>query len=202
MIKKIVIATRNTAKINHYREVLSGLVELIIGLNDLNIQGKPEEVGDSAETNAEIKAKFYSQQTDLPIFSEDECLYADFLSSDQQPGTHVRRINGQDDATDDELLSYWENKIQSVSEDKRTGRWHFAYCLIDQGKIKIATKDVPIKFYYPSSKIRVPGWPLSSITGSFGKPHSEYTDEENRIHQKLDKKILKPILRQLLKNSK
>ena len=100
-IEKLVIATRNPAKVEYFRQVLEGIVDEVLGLSDANILGKPEESGNTAEENAEIKARYYGGQTELPVFCEDEALYVDFLDKDHQPGTHVRRINGQDEATDD-----------------------------------------------------------------------------------------------------
>jgi inosine/xanthosine triphosphate pyrophosphatase family protein len=182
----LVIATRNPAKVEHYRNLFSGVIKSVIGLCDLNVEGKPEETGDTAESNAEIKAKYYSLKTDYPVFCEDECLYVDFLPADKQPGTHVRRINGKDEVTDDELLTYWEGLIRDVSPDKRTGYWHFAYCLANKGKIKLVTKDFPTKFYYPISPIRIPGWPLSSLQGSHGKPHSELNEQEKQKTYEID----------------
>ncbi len=179
-IEKLVIATRNPGKIEFYRQVFKDLVKEVIGLSDLNITGTPEEIGDTAEENARQKATFYSNKTDLPIFCEDEALYVDFLDQDHQPGTHVRRLNRKDDATDEELINYWQNQIKDLSPEERTGFWHFAYALSINGDIKIATHDRPVRFYYPPSDNRVPGWPLSSLQGStdFNKPHSELTIEE------------------------
>ncbi len=198
-IEKLVIASRNVAKVKHYQEIFQGLVGSVVGLDEFDIKNKPQESGDTAEDNAEIKAKFYYQMTKLPVFSEDESLFVDFLPENQQPGTFVRRINGKNEASDNELLAYWENIIKNVPKLKRTGHWHFAYCLINDGQTKIISQDRPIKFFYPSSKIRIPGWPLSSLSGSLDKPHSEYTEKEEEISKARDKKLIEPILKQLIK---
>lgn len=195
--KKIIIATRNSAKVEHYRQIFDGLVNTVLGLEDLGIEGKPEEVGDTAESNALIKAEYYSKRTNLPVFSEDECLYVNFLPADRQPGTNVRRVNGRD-LTDDELITHWENIVKKVPEEKRIGHWHFAYCLANKNDTKIVTRDFPVRFYYPSSKIRIPGWPLSSLQGSRGKPHSEYTEEEKHLSVQRDFEVVSSILKQLL----
>jgi len=181
-IEKLVIATRNPAKIEYYQHLFTDIVSQIVGLSDIGIEGKPTETGETAEKNAQIKASYYSERTDLPIFCEDEALYVDFLPSDKQPGTYIRRINGKDEATDDELFAYWENIIKNVPKEKRTGRWHIAYCLSINGQTRTASMDHEILFFYPTSKIRVPGWPMSSLEGlaSLGKPNSERTEEEKK----------------------
>lgn len=199
-IETIVIATRNPAKVEHYRQALTTLSIKVFGLNDLEISGKPDEIGLTAEANAQIKAEFYSQRTNLPVLSEDESLWVDFLPPDQQPGTNVRRINGKDDATDDDLLRHWKAVISKTPEQRRTGNWHFAYCLSHQGKVSLATRDFPVRFYYPPSLIRIPGWPLSSIQGSTGKPSSERTIEEKQQSIERDAMLIRQIIRELVKD--
>jgi inosine/xanthosine triphosphate pyrophosphatase family protein len=194
-IERLVIATRNPAKKERYKHVLGELVKEVVDLADVGISDKPQESGTTAELNAEIKAKFYSERTNLPVFCEDETLEVDFLPKDKQPGTHVRRINGKDEVDDNKLLVYWEKVVAEVPKQKRTGRWHIAYSFaLPSGVIKTASLDHPIMFFSPSSEIRLPGWPMSSLEGplNLGKPHSELTYEEKREHdKKTDLKILK-----------
>ncbi len=187
-IEKLVIATRNPAKIEYFRAVLTQFAPTVFGLSDLGIDGKPIETGETAEQNAQIKARFYSDKTHLPVFCEDESLFADFLPENNQPGVHVRRINGIDEVDDEVLLRYWEELVSKVPPSQRTGRWHNAYCLaMPTGEIKIVAGDHEILFFSPSSKIRLPGWPMSSLEGSvrFGKPGSEHTLEEKALAQQL-----------------
>ncbi len=187
-IERLVIATRNPSKVEYYRDILTQFASAVVGLNDLNVEGKPDEIGETAEQNAEIKAGFYSQKTRLPVFCEDESLQVDFLPQDEQPGVHVRRINGVDEVNDDKLLAHWEKIVAQVPEDKRTGRWHIAYCLaMPDGKAKTVSRDHEVLFFSPSSKVRLPGWPMSSLEGStrFRKPSSEQTPEEKTLSKKL-----------------
>jgi len=193
-IKKIVIATRNPAKKERYGRIFSQVVEGVLGLQDLDTQDKPTESGETAEENAEIKAKFYAERTGLPVFSEDEALYVDFLPSEEQPGVHVRRIGGRDEVDDNQLLAHWEEVISRVPEEKRTGRWHIAYTLATpEGKVRTVALDHPIIFFSPSSKTRLPGWPMSSLEGptKFGKPHSELTKKElEQLNQEAERLVL------------
>ena len=195
--KKLVIATKNQSKVDYYKEILNELVGEVVSLNDFDITDRPNEIGQTAEENAEIKAKFYAGKIGLQVFSEDEALYVDFLPKTKQPGTHVRRINGKDELDDEQLLNHWESIISRVPLKKRTGRWHIAYCIfMPNGKTKMASLDHPIMFYSPPSKIRLPGWPLSSLQGSilFKKPHSEQTKEEREISKTRTTDEIKKIL--------
>ncbi|MFH1895888.1 MAG: non-canonical purine NTP pyrophosphatase [bacterium] len=199
---KIVIATRNPAKLEYYQGVLEGLTEQVLGLVDFDIDQKPEELGKTARENAEIKARFYADLTGETVFCEDEALYADFLPLERQPGVYVRRVNGRE-LSDDELLAHWEEIIKPVAPDKRTGFWRIAYALaVKEGGVRAVERDHPIRFYYPASKIRLQGWPLSSIEGSthLNKPHSERTPEEVALEQERNRQTLKQIFEELLSN--
>lgn len=198
-IEKIVIASKNPAKVKRFRNILSKYAKNVISLSDLRITDKPEENGLTAEENAKIKGVFYSQKTGLPVFCEDEALYVDFLPKSKQPGVYIRRVNGKDELDDDQLLSHWEKIIVKVPEEKRTGYMNFAYCLAKpDGILKTFTFDRSIIFFSPTSKVRIPGWPMSSLEGplEFGKPHSELTQEERK---KLDSKTNKEIAKMIKK---
>lgn len=196
-LEKVVIATRNPAKKERYSRLMSGLAKVILGVDGLGIEDKPTESGETAEQNAEIKARFYAEKSGLPVLSEDEALSVDFLPADEQPGVHVRRVEGKDEVSDDELLTYWEKIVAKVPKRQRTGRWHIAYCLATpNGKIKTVALDHPITFFSPSSTVRIPGWPMSSLEGptKFGKPHSELTTEERQqSEQETNQKILEKL---------
>lgn len=196
-LEKLVIATKNPAKLERYKNLFQNWANEIIGLQEIGIADKPEESGETAEENAQTKARFYSLRTNIPAFSEDESLFVDFLPESEQPGVHVRRINHRDEADDDKLLAYWEKIIATVPGEKRTGRWHIAYCLArPNDKLKIVSQDYPVLFFSPSSNIKIPGWPMSSLQGSikFGKPSAELTPEENKkVDQDRDKKLLDAI---------
>lgn len=187
LLDNVVVASGNPGKVERYGRLLRTIAKEVIGLETFSSINKPEETGMTAEENAEIKASFYAKKTGIPAFSIDESLFVDFLPEDKQPGVFVRRIDGKDDATDEELLSYWENIIKDVPEAERTGNWHIAYCLAyPDGKCTIVAKDHPLVFFYPSSNIKIPGWPMSSLEGParFNKPHSELTSEERQVHEK------------------
>ena len=74
LIEKLVIASRNPAKVNYYREVFADIAGEVIGLDSLDIDEKPEEAGETAGRNSQIKAMFYSTKTVFPVFCEDELL--------------------------------------------------------------------------------------------------------------------------------
>lgn len=199
-MEKIVVATHNPSKKKWYQKILSGFTNKVLGLNDLDFDDKPEESGKTAEENAIIKATFYAEKLDLPVLGEDAALFVDFLPEDQQPGVFVRRVRGKE-LDDDQLLAYWESIIVKVPKEKRTGRWHTAHCFATpDGKTALSTLDYPILFFSPSSKIRVPGWPMNSLSGppGFKKPEVELTKEERKKLRQRAERLLASELKKLL----
>ncbi len=183
MLDRIVIATHNPAKRERYARLLGRFAGQVLSLNEVGITEKSAELGETAEDNALLKARFYCSRVQLPVLSEDEALYVDFLSDDEQPGVHVRRVDRQDEVDDDALLAHWEQRIREVPAERRTGRWHFAFAIVfPDGRSSVASIDRRIRFFSPSSKMRIPGWPMSSLQGPLdaGKPHSEMTEDEKR----------------------
>jgi hypothetical protein len=99
------------------------------------------------------------------------------------------------------LLKYWEEIIAKAPVEKRTGRWHVAYCIATpKGKSKVVGTDHEVKFFSPSSNVRFPGWPVSSVQGSmlFNKPHSEHTAEEREVIKKMAAEKLLELLDELV----
>lgn len=184
LLNELVIATGNPSKKDRYAKLFSQFVPKVLGLSDFSFSERANEVGTTAEENALLKARFYQEKTSLPVFAEDESLFVDFLPENEQPGVFVRRINGKTNATDEELIRYWEDKLVGVPDEQRFGRWHTAFALaLPTGEVRIEAIEYPIKFFSPTSSIRLLGWPMSSLEGPvrFNKPHSELTAEERRI---------------------
>jgi len=202
IFETVVIASSNPAKVRRYKKILTKYACQLIGLAEITLMGQPEEKGETAEENAEIKAKYYAEKSGLVVFSEDEALYVNFLSGEDQPGVHVRRINGKDEASDGQLLAYWEKIIANVPRRNRKGKWHIACCIAHpNGMVKTFSLDFPIMFFYPSSPVKIPGWPLSSIEGplGFNKPHSELTKAERlQADRKIDEAVAKALIETIL----
>ncbi|MFH0828867.1 MAG: non-canonical purine NTP pyrophosphatase [Candidatus Kerfeldbacteria bacterium] len=203
MLDTIVIATQNPAKKARYGRILKTLAKNVVNLKDLGVAEKPTESGETAEQNAEIKARFYADRVKFPVLAEDEALFLDYLSVNEQPGVHVRRVNGREEVNDDELLAHWEGIVSKLPEGKRTGKWHIAYCLAVQGKpVATVALDHPILFFSPPSKVRIPGWPMSSLEGPvrFGKPHTELTEEEHRMNDATADEAIRGKLGELMRS--
>jgi len=165
---KILYGTTNKAKIQVMKNAVESLDIELIGLGDIDIE-LPSiiENGKTPLENAEIKARAYYEAFHMPVFSCDSGLYFDELKENEQPGLHVRRINGKE-LTDDEMIKYY-GTIAEQHGGKITGRYRNAiYFILDENHhyssmdMLIATEPFAL-VVKPHSK-RVEGFPLDSLS--------------------------------------
>lgn len=140
----------------------------LVGLNDMD--GELPDVNENGNTpleNAEIKARAYYEAFQMPVFSCDSGLYFDEVNAEEQPGIHVRRVNGKE-LTDDEMIQYYAS-LAAKYGGKITGRYRNAiYFILDEKHhyssmdMSIATEPF-IMVSEPHAK-RVEGFPLDSLS--------------------------------------
>lgn len=190
---KILVGTRNPAKFDRYSTILRHLSTAeVCSLNDIQLDLVVEENGVTAEENARKKARAYADAAHMPTLSVDEALYFPGLPEEEQPGVYVRRHMGKE-ATDEEMLTLYIEKIKQLPPLQRKAIWVYAICLAqpyaeeicDQVEIKavfIETPRLPL----------LPGYPLSSILvdPSSGKSLRDLTPEE-------EKQRLQPVYEQV-----
>lgn len=161
-MKKIIIGTQNQAKVKQIAGALSDLEIQVEGLpykiDDVN------ENGTTAQENARLKAIAYSKELNDIILSMDNALYLDGLSDENQPKMNVRRIpDTTNRPSDDEMLKYYISTIEKLG-DKINGRWEFAICVAQNGKILGETTIIsPRIFVSKPSENTIEGYPLESI---------------------------------------
>lgn len=161
-MKKLIIGTKNTAKIKQITGAIARLKLEIVGLPDSVLD--VEENGKTAQENARIKAITYSRSLNDVVLSMDNALYFEGLGDAEQPGIHVRRIPSKNARpTDAELLTYYTSIIKKLG-GVINGRWEFAICIANNGNIvKEITIISPRIFTAIPSKKVVSGYPLESI---------------------------------------
>ena len=165
---KILYGTTNKGKLQAMEVAVKSLDIELIGLNELDCElPYINENGRTPLENAEIKAKAYYKAFHMPVFSCDSGLYFDELIEEEQPGIHVRRINGKE-LTDDEMIQYYSS-LAKQHGGKITGRYRNAiYFIIDENHhyssmdMSIATEPF-ILVGEPHPK-RVQGFPLDSLS--------------------------------------
>ena len=151
----------------------------LLTLKDLDINIKVEETGKNAIENAYIKAKSYYEVAHMPTIGMDNCLFVEELSEEEQPGTHVRRVNGKE-LTDEEMIEHYTMLVKKHGE-KLTAKWVYGIVIYNGKEVKEYTWSKS-NFYFvdkPCEK-RNPGYPLDSISivPEFNKYLVELTEEE------------------------
>jgi len=116
MEKKLLIASRNPAKLTELKFLLSDLPVTLVTLEDLGITEDVEEDGQTYIENSQKKALFYAQQTGLPAVGDDGGI--EIVALNNQPGIHSRRWLGYD-ATDEELIAHMQKVSAQLPDDNR-----------------------------------------------------------------------------------
>lgn len=115
---KILYATQNAAKVHNMRRRLAGTGIEIVTPADLGVHVEIEEDGRTVAENATKKAESYAPLVDMPVLAADSGLLIEGLPDDQQPGTHVRRVNGRL-LTDDEMIDYYAALAGRLGGERR-----------------------------------------------------------------------------------
>ena len=165
---KILYGTTNKGKLQAMKTALESFDIELIGLRDIDCElPNINENGKTPLENAEIKAKAYYEAFRMPVFSCDSGLYFDELQEEEQPGLHVRRINGKE-LTDDEMIAYYASLAERHG-GRITGRYRNAiYFILDEEHyyssmdMSIATE--PFILVAEPHEKRVEGFPLDSLS--------------------------------------
>jgi XTP/dITP diphosphohydrolase len=121
---KLLLATNNKGKVREYRHMLNDLpVELVLP-TEAGINTEVEEVGESLEENARLKAVTLARQSKLLTLADDSGLEVDALGG--EPGRLSARYAGEG-ASDEDRVNYLLKKLEGVPEGERSA--HFR-CVI------------------------------------------------------------------------
>jgi len=161
----IIYGTKNQAKIEYMKQLVSNLPVEIKGLSE--IVGHIAESGNSPLENARIKALAYFKTLKQPVFSCDSGLYFKNLPENQQPGTYIRRINNKS-LTDEEMISYYSN-LASSNGGRLTAYYQNAISFIwNEGLVfEYSCDDIASEPFYlveQSHSKRISGFPLDSLS--------------------------------------
>jgi XTP/dITP diphosphohydrolase len=130
--RRLLIATRSRHKLRELHELLDvpANVELV-SPDDVGIPGEPDETGETFETNARLKARFYARLSGLPTLADDSGLEVDAL--DGGPGVRTRRYAGPN-ATDEDNNAKLLRELTGLPPDRRGARYVCALALALPGE--------------------------------------------------------------------
>jgi len=132
---KLLLATNNQAKVREYKSLLLNLPYELVTLAEQGISVVVNEVGESLEENARLKATVSAEKSQLLTLADDSGLEVDALGG--EPGRLSARYAGEN-ASDRERVSYLLARLNGVPWEKRTARFR---CVI-----ALATPDGKVEF--------------------------------------------------------
>jgi len=114
---KLLLATNNQAKVGEYKSLLANLPAELVTLADLGITTRVNEVGESLEENARLKATVLAAKSHLVALADDSGLEVDAL--DGEPGPLSARYAGEG-ASDRDRVNYLLSRLEDVPWEERT----------------------------------------------------------------------------------
>ncbi|MFC1992609.1 RdgB/HAM1 family non-canonical purine NTP pyrophosphatase [Chloroflexota bacterium] len=134
---KLLLATNNQGKVREYKSLLQSLLWELVTMAEQGIVTLVDEVGDSLEENAKLKATALAAESRLLALADDSGLEVDALGG--EPGRLSARYVGEG-ASDKDRVSYLLARMKDVPWEKRTACFK---CVI-----AIATPDGEVKICY------------------------------------------------------
>ena len=125
-LRRLLVATRSAHKLRELRELLDLRSTELVSLDDLGIEGDPDEDGATFETNAAIKARHGMRRSGLPSLADDSGIEVDAL--DGGPGVRTRRYAGEH-ATDEDNNRKLLQALRGLPPERRGGRYVCALAL-------------------------------------------------------------------------
>jgi XTP/dITP diphosphohydrolase len=122
---RLLVATRSAHKLRELRELLDVHAELV-DLDDVGIADEAVEDGETFESNASKKARFYCALSGLPTLADDSGIEVDALGG--APGVRTRRYAGEQ-ATDPENNAKLLGALAGLAPDRRSARYRCALAL-------------------------------------------------------------------------
>jgi len=134
-VTKLLLATKNTAKVREYSRLLQGIPYEIVTLAEEGIYQVVDETGETLEENATLKAKSYACQSNLLTLADDSGLEVDALGG--EPGVLSARFAGEG-ASDNEIIDYLLVKLTGIPWEERTARFRCIIAIASpQGEVEL-----------------------------------------------------------------
>jgi XTP/dITP diphosphohydrolase len=132
---RLLLATSNKGKVREYRSLLQDLPFDLVTLAEVGITADVEEVGETLEENARLKATALAAQSRMSALADDSGLEIDALGG--EPGRLSARYAGEG-ASDRDRVNYLLSKLEGVPWEERSARFR---CVI-----AVAVPDGQVEF--------------------------------------------------------
>lgn len=127
---KLLLATKNPGKVLEYESLFQDLPYEVVTLAEQGITVEVDEIGDSLEENARLKATALVAQSQILTLADDSGLEVDALGGEPGPLSH--RYAGEG-ASDEDRVSYLLYRLQDVPWPERTARFCCVIALVLPG---------------------------------------------------------------------
>ncbi len=177
---RLLLGSTNRRKIREWRLMLGRIAVELVDPYQLGLAVDADEIGETPEENARIKAIAYFEASAIPALSLDAALRIEGLSDAQQPGVHVRRIGGGESATDAEMVRHYSALLRGLGGNA-IGVWTFGVALArDRNYVHAQRLTYRTTLLATPSPVVDPGAPLNSLQfdAARGKYFSEMTPAE------------------------
>ena len=131
---KLLLASGNKAKLQELVSLLQDLPYRLVTPSEIGISANVEEVGNSLEENARLKAVTFAARSQLLTLADDSGLEVDALNG--EPGVLSARYAGEN-ASDIERINHLLKRLKGIPQEKRQAKFR---CLI-----AIATPDGQVR---------------------------------------------------------
>ncbi len=141
MRPKLLLGTNNRAKVREYQSLLPNIDYEIVTMAEQGISIEVEEVGESLEENARLKATVIAEKSRLLTLADDSGLEVDALGG--EPGRLSARYAGEN-ATDTERVEYLLKRMNGVPWENRAARFRCVIALATpDGKVELCAGECP-----------------------------------------------------------
>ena len=137
MLDKLLLATNNQGKVRELKLLLRELPLELVLPRELGITTDVDEVGESLEENARLKATVLARESRLLALADDSGLEVDVLGG--EPGRLSARYAGEG-ASDEDRVKYLLTKLKGVPQEKRTARFRCVIAIATpEGEVELCS---------------------------------------------------------------
>ena len=136
-MSKLLLATNNRAKVREYRRLLQDQPFELVSLAERGIIIEVDEVGESLEENARLKATVLAAESRLLALADDSGLEVDALGG--EPGRLSARYAGEG-ASDRDRVDYLLAKLGGVPWERRSARFRCVIAIAEpDGEVELCS---------------------------------------------------------------
>ena len=136
-VPKLLLATNNQAKVREYKTLLQNLPYEVVTLAEEGVISIVNEVGESLEENARLKARAGTARSQLVTLADDSGLEVDALGG--EPGCLSARYAGEG-ASDSEKINYLLSRLKDVPWEKRSACFRCVIAIATpEGKLELCS---------------------------------------------------------------